>query len=97
MLFFKLPDRCVYLKYCAGAFLLLNIVSAPSQYNISIIPFMLGLYLTVKVRYESTCKKEKINSLYDIQSSHCICPRVVWQLDILNLLLSADGVGCHRE
>ena len=59
MLFFKLPDRCVYLKYCAGAFLLLNIVSAPSQYNISIIPFMLGLYLTVKVRYESACKKQK--------------------------------------
>lgn len=41
---------------------MLTIASAPSQYNLSIIPFMLGLYLTVKVRYESTCKKEKINS-----------------------------------
>ena len=77
--------------------MLLNIASAPCQYNISIIPFMLGLYLTVKVRYESTCKKEKINSLYDIQSSHYICPRVVWQLDILNVLLSADGIGSHGE
>lgn len=62
MLFLKLPDRYVYLKYYAGAFLLLNIASAPCQNNVSIIPFMFGLYLTVKVRYESTCKKEKINS-----------------------------------
>ena len=59
MLFLKLPDRYVYLKYYAGAFLLLNIASAPCQNNVSIIPFMLGLYLTVKVRYESACKKEK--------------------------------------
>ena len=69
MIQFHLPHYIIrshlylnYLKYYAGAFLLLNIASAPCQNNVSIIPFMLGLYLTVKVRYESTCKKEKINS-----------------------------------
>lgn len=45
VLFLKLPDRYIYLKYYSGAFLLLNIASAPCQPNVSIIPFVLSLYL----------------------------------------------------
>lgn len=52
LLFIKLPDRYVYLKYYAGAFLLLNIASAPCQSNVSIVPFILGLYLSLKISHE---------------------------------------------
>jgi len=55
----KLPDRYVYLKYYAGAFLLLNIASAPCQYNVSILPFMFGLCIAAKIRYVNQVKNNK--------------------------------------
>lgn len=52
VLFLKIPDRYIYLKYYSCAFLLLNIASAPCQGNVGIIPFMLAIYLSIK---SSTC------------------------------------------
>lgn len=47
VLFFKIPEEYIYLKYFSGAFLLLNIASAPSQTNSSIIPFTIMLYMVI--------------------------------------------------
>lgn len=49
-LFGKIPDEYVYLKYFAGAFLILNIASAPSLANYNIIPFILSLAMIQKAR-----------------------------------------------
>lgn len=50
----KIPPEYIYLKYYATAFLLLNIASAPCQVNVSIIPFVVSLYMVVLVRNKNT-------------------------------------------
>lgn len=57
--FIKIPQRYIYLKYYAAAFLLLNIASAPCQSNVSIVPFMFGLYLPIKIKYEKLNSKNE--------------------------------------
>lgn len=56
-LFMKIPKRYLYLKYFAGAFLILNIASAPCLANYNIIPFMLCLAMMHKANIESECSK----------------------------------------
>lgn len=48
-LLYKIPDEYIYLKYFSGAFLLLNIASAPSLANYNIIPFILCIAMILKV------------------------------------------------
>lgn len=57
ILVLKIPPEYIYLKYYAVAFLLLNIASAPSQVNVSIIPFMISLYMVVLVRRKNDVNK----------------------------------------
>lgn len=57
-LFVKIPKRYLYLKYFAGAFLILNIASAPCLVNYNIIPFMLCLAMMHKANKESICSKD---------------------------------------
>lgn len=49
-LLYKVPDEFIYLKYYSGAFLILNVASAPSLANYNIIPFMLCLAMIYRVR-----------------------------------------------
>ena len=58
VLFLKLPDRYIYLKYYSGAFLLLNIASAPCLPNLSIIPFVISLYLANLVKLSNRKSKQ---------------------------------------
>lgn len=54
----KIPKRYLYLKYFVGAFLILNIASAPCLANYNIIPFMLCLAMMHKAKIESECSKD---------------------------------------
>lgn len=60
VLFLKIPDEYVYLKYFSGTFLLFNIASAPCQVNSGIIPYVLMLYLVALVRQEDFVKEQLI-------------------------------------
>ena len=50
-LFVKIPQKYLYLKYFVGAFLILNIASAPCLANYNIIPFVLCLAMIHKASY----------------------------------------------
>lgn len=70
VLYLKVPDEYIYLKFFSGAFLLLNIASAPSQVNLSIIPFIIMLYMSITVHNNNKNQnpQQKLKSMkYDFQ------------------------------